>query len=422
MAIPYEPIVLEDLNLGTGQVTVTMPNGGTMTGTQINLGKIPKGDFILNLGFASVTDEAYGAKGDGTTDDTAAIQAALDSGAGWIVFPKGTYVVSSTLTVPGNTRVIFSSPGVLGSEGGSGGAVLKYTGSGPCLLYVECKHVVMDCPTIDLSGAQTGAVGIQWDGVWFGRMIKPSIAGKGGAGSDQIGIRIRTSHTGGHNYGSFICTIEDMDLEQGGFQYGLSIEQTPGDTQTNTHIYARGGWINGDANTAAYVRIDFLAGGEFSQITCEGGGGGDAYLLTNSQDIWLAPGETSVAGYVVNPSGSGNNQKKIYFKWWDSEGSGGGSGQYPSGVILPDWLGRVSAELATSGGTVADGAGATIVSSATVPNVGLNTPVTVVPVGTSFTGALYMAQVVGANTVSVWLQNNSGATVTVPANVNIICG
>lgn len=37
MAIPYEKIVAEDLNLGTGTVTVTMPGGGTDTGNKINL-------------------------------------------------------------------------------------------------------------------------------------------------------------------------------------------------------------------------------------------------------------------------------------------------------------------------------------------------------------------------------------------------
>lgn len=36
MSIPYEKIVVEDLNLGDGTVQVTMPGGGTSTGTQIN--------------------------------------------------------------------------------------------------------------------------------------------------------------------------------------------------------------------------------------------------------------------------------------------------------------------------------------------------------------------------------------------------
>lgn len=36
MSVPYEKIVAEDLNLGTGTVEVTMPAGGTATGHAIN--------------------------------------------------------------------------------------------------------------------------------------------------------------------------------------------------------------------------------------------------------------------------------------------------------------------------------------------------------------------------------------------------
>jgi len=47
-----------------------------------------------------VSPDAYGAKGDGTTNDTAAIQAALDSGAKRIVFRHGgTYIISADLAV-----------------------------------------------------------------------------------------------------------------------------------------------------------------------------------------------------------------------------------------------------------------------------------------------------------------------------------
>jgi len=60
--------------------------------------------------------KAYGAKGDGTTDDTAAIQAALDgsilaAGGATVYFPPGTYKVTSTLNVPDaqGTRIVGSS-------------------------------------------------------------------------------------------------------------------------------------------------------------------------------------------------------------------------------------------------------------------------------------------------------------------------
>ena len=56
----------------------------------------------------SVKDPAYGAKGDGGTDDTVAVQAAINAasaaGGGQIFFPTGTYVVG-TLTLPTNVHL-----------------------------------------------------------------------------------------------------------------------------------------------------------------------------------------------------------------------------------------------------------------------------------------------------------------------------
>jgi len=59
---------------------------------------------VTKLDWVSVRD--HGAAGDGTTDDTAAVQAALNmvgtAGSGVVYLPSGTYLLSSTLTVPSN--------------------------------------------------------------------------------------------------------------------------------------------------------------------------------------------------------------------------------------------------------------------------------------------------------------------------------
>ena len=46
-----------------------------------------------------VSVKDFGAVGNGTTDDTVAIQAALDSGSNGIYFPSGSYLISSTLNI-----------------------------------------------------------------------------------------------------------------------------------------------------------------------------------------------------------------------------------------------------------------------------------------------------------------------------------
>jgi hypothetical protein len=73
----------------------------------------------LNEGVYNV--KAYGAVGDGSTDDTAAIQAAIAAlpavsggyGGGNIYFPRGTYVISSTLNFTQNKGMIGEGEGAV---------------------------------------------------------------------------------------------------------------------------------------------------------------------------------------------------------------------------------------------------------------------------------------------------------------------
>lgn len=56
--------------------------------------------------WVNVKDPAYGATGNGTTDDTAAIQAALNAATGPVVFPRGTYKLTAKLTVPSDNLLL----------------------------------------------------------------------------------------------------------------------------------------------------------------------------------------------------------------------------------------------------------------------------------------------------------------------------
>lgn len=94
--------------------------------------------------FADVVNvKDFGAVGDGVTDDTAAIQAALDASYNMVVFPKGVYVISNDVYIPEhitvdgqNSTVIISGSGkfcISGSVSDSGIAiadtVLQQSGS-----------------------------------------------------------------------------------------------------------------------------------------------------------------------------------------------------------------------------------------------------------------------------------------------------
>ncbi len=72
---------------------------------------------------SSVLD--FGAKGDGISDDSVAIQHAIEKSAGDIVFPKGSYLITKSI------RLVLANNGPLGirSEGGAAKIIMK--GSGP---------------------------------------------------------------------------------------------------------------------------------------------------------------------------------------------------------------------------------------------------------------------------------------------------
>lgn len=73
-------------------LTFTGASSGTYDGSSAVTINIPSG-------FSCVNVKDHGAKGDGTTDDTAAIQSAIDYAAGRraVYFPAGTYIVTSPL-------------------------------------------------------------------------------------------------------------------------------------------------------------------------------------------------------------------------------------------------------------------------------------------------------------------------------------
>lgn len=81
--------------------------GGTITG---NL--TVNGSLLLKSGNPWVDVKAFGALGDGTTDDIESIQSAIDSlssTGGLVLFPKGTYCVSTPILLPSNIVLIGTS-------------------------------------------------------------------------------------------------------------------------------------------------------------------------------------------------------------------------------------------------------------------------------------------------------------------------
>ena len=124
--------------------TVAKINGVAVTGTPA-AGMIPKATSSTAAAwvFAGVSDwlnaKAYGAKGDGATDDTTALQSALAAAvSGQTVYlPAGVYIITAPLTIP--TGVTLRGSGSINpSDAGDVGAVIKPSGSfvGTQVLYL----------------------------------------------------------------------------------------------------------------------------------------------------------------------------------------------------------------------------------------------------------------------------------------------
>lgn len=84
--------------------------------------------YLQNRHKVSASD--FGAVFDGVTDDTAAIQAALDSGASVVELGEGATVVSSALTVPNFVSLIGQGTSTVSSLFGT---TILYTGTGECI-------------------------------------------------------------------------------------------------------------------------------------------------------------------------------------------------------------------------------------------------------------------------------------------------
>lgn len=91
----------------------------------------------------NVKASAYGAVGDGSTDDTTAIQAALDAAVaarGTVIFPAGTYIISAPLTVDNSAvRILGTAAMIRIGNIEMSGAVLKAASafSGSYMMTVE---------------------------------------------------------------------------------------------------------------------------------------------------------------------------------------------------------------------------------------------------------------------------------------------
>jgi hypothetical protein len=150
--------------------TVTGSSNG---GALVNFSAGTKDVFVtVNAGFLQFPTfnvKSFGAKGDGSTDDTAAIQAAINNAQlvsgqainGVVLFPPGTYVISSTLVAGDNSLV----KGVYFQGAGQGASVINWpANTGGTMLQINRMRAYS---ISDLTFNYGGATPPAGTGVWI---------------------------------------------------------------------------------------------------------------------------------------------------------------------------------------------------------------------------------------------------------------
>jgi hypothetical protein len=181
--------------------------------------------LVQSFGWYSVKD--YGATGDNSTDDTAAIQAAHDAcaaaGGGVVFFPSGTYRV---------TQLTWTAQDAVQWKGAGTSSSLRWTfnaagAAGSMITISDSDHIVIENMKFDGAGLTNPA----------GSRLNHLIAlGTGAAGSIDHSIRncfftgmVANSGDGVHILGAAAKLIQNVWIEQCRFdgcsRFGVGIEQ-----------------------------------------------------------------------------------------------------------------------------------------------------------------------------------------------------
>jgi len=280
--------------------TWSAASGGTFTGGSalaVQQAFVVGAPYILTLSAASRIPSAtvldvldYGALGDGTTDDTAAIQAALnDAPYGGVVFLPGTHAISSPLTIPPQVALRglhaahaasdLERPTIVPKSSFSGSTILALvdqTTGGYAVQSSEqrIEQISMDCSAITLGASVDGiqATG-HVTGVWLTDVqmrwarrdgIRLVSNGSGSPGNWH-GTRVHIASTGGVGIDASMadCTWNNCEVLGAG-----SVGWKVAGAANSVFVNCRSEWASTDGWQLSGTTGDFPGSGGYTLVGC----------------------------------------------------------------------------------------------------------------------------------------------------------
>jgi parallel beta-helix repeat protein len=275
----------------------------------------------------------FGAVGDGTTDDTAAIQAAIDATAAFSVlsFPSGTYVISSAITGKDNLTIDFGNAKLLAKASTNFEYMITAT---------DKTNFILMNGTLDINKTNRSS----------GQNIR------------FMGAGFLTSSTGCTN-----CHFKNMTVT-GALGYssipgvGLTISGGTRCTVSGCYIYDCGGTSGTDAADAVYT-----SGTQNTIANCTAYNCTDTGFVLENTDFGIITGCTSIScscgAAITNATSTdkyGNVINGLTVKNWNASNTGGiqiGTPTATTGSLYDTVVSGVTMYADTSG---SNGAGAAI--------------------------------------------------------------
>jgi hypothetical protein len=273
--------------LDDGSAVVGTTDTQTLTNKTLGAGTtLPPG---TGLDWVNITAPPYSAAGDGSTDDTTAIQAALtaaETSGGVIYFPAGQYVISSTVEYNSDKPVMLIGDIANGLPGG-----------GSEIIWNSSNAIDM----IFVTGAQVAAI--------RDLVIYPASGVPTSSSAGSVALHVQSVHS---------AFIERVKIIQGAGA-GYSTTGILADTNQKTFIenceidgYAQAVWMTaGQLCTISNSTLTTVAGSGSGAVRMDNGAQSLALLKAQSQGgdrgLYMVAGAGSNPGFISVHDFSANN-------------------------------------------------------------------------------------------------------------------